>query len=87
VSEEKGKALDLALAQIESSLLICSNCPVVLPFIMDRDENAARNILARALPQGLRNVKPVEIEPLPISEQARSRKQEAIGLGSRKPSV
>jgi len=54
----------------------CPNCGL----IMDRDENAARNILARALPQELRDVKPVEIEPLPISGQARSGKQEAIGL-------
>jgi len=51
----------------------CPNCGL----IMDRDENAARNILARALPQELRKVKPVETEPLPISGQARSMKREA----------
>lgn len=32
---------------------------------LDRDYSASLNILARALPQGLRDVKPVEMEPLP----------------------
>ena len=54
----------------------CPNCGLV----MDRDENAALNILARALPQGLRDVKPVELlEVLPKGRQA-TVKQEAIGF-------
>ena len=45
--------------------------------VMDRDYNAAINILKRAVGQELPQVTPVEIEPLPLQGHVRSMKQDA----------
>ncbi len=93
--EYKAESAGVRVVKVEpnNTTQICSNCGINVQkklgdrihecqcgLIIDRDYNSAKNILNKALLSERQESTPVEIEPLILSEQVRSKKQEALSV-------